>query len=637
MYAGTRKASRPAGQFLQSLARDRGGNTLVMMAAFLVPMTVLAGSALDISRQFLVKSRLQQACDAGALAGRKFMTATSGTALDSNASTQATNFFNSNFKSGWMGSSNVTFTATRTTDAEVQATATATVPMTITRVFGSASASLSVNCTARFDIGDTDIMFVLDTTGSMADATSGCSSSGTSSYTRPDGTTGYKLNECTGTYPSKISGLRNAVLTFYDTLTSDSSAQTHIRYGFVTYTSTVNAGYLLPSNYIVDSWQYQTRQLGAASSPISGDPVTSDVTNGTASTSTSSPGSSAACTALGGRTPTTGYNTDGSATFKTTSWNNTTSVCTVTSQPVKPNWTYGAFTYDTSQFKLGNTVDDPSKITSATSKWQGCLEERDTTVSSTFNQSSLPYDLDPDLVPANNATKWRPMWPDVIYYRDADQTTGHTINNSGSSSSVYGDTSTTSTTGQYTNLISTNNLSAGYVSCGKPAQRLATMTRTQVSNYVNATDFVAQGGTYHDTGMIWGTRLLSPTGIFAADTAAWPGRTTPARYIIFMTDGDMAPNEDIYGLYGMEYYDKRVTGGTTSNMTTYHNARFVAECTAAKYRGIQIYVVGFGQTLTTELTNCASPGSAFYASDNATLTSAFSQIALNVAALRLTR
>jgi Flp pilus assembly protein TadG len=637
MYARTRKSSRPAGQFLQSLARDRGGNTLVMMAAFLVPLTVLAGSALDISRQFLVKSRLQQACDAGALAGRKFMTATSGTALDSNAATQATNFFNSNFRSGWMGASNVTFTPVRTTDAEVQATATATVPMTITRVFSSANAALSVNCTARFDIGDTDIMFVLDTTGSMADATSGCSSSGTSSYTRPDGTTGYKRNECTGTYPSKISGLRSAVLTFYDTLTAHSSAQTHIRYGFVTYTSTVNAGYLLPSNYIVDSWTYQTRKLGAASSPISGDPVTSDVTNGSSTNSTSSPGSSAACTALGGRTPTTGYNTDGSATFKTTSWNSTTSVCTVTSQPVKPNWTYGAFAYDTSQFKLGNTVTDPSKITAATSKWQGCLEERDTTASSTFNQSSLPYDLDPDLVPTNNATKWRPMWPDVIYFRDSDQTTGNTINNSGSSSSVYGDTSTTSTTGQYTNMISNNNMSSGYVSCGKPAQRLATMTRTQVSNYVNATDFVAQGGTYHDTGMIWGTRLLSPTGIFAADTTAWPGRTTPARYIIFMTDGNMAPNEDIYGMYGMEYYDKRVTGGTTSNMTTNHNARFLASCTAAKYRGIQIYVVGFGQTLTTELTNCASPGNAFYASDNATLTSAFSQIALNVAALRLTR
>ena len=105
-------------------------------------------------------------------------------------------------------------------------------------------------------------------------------------------------------------------------------------------------------------------------------------------------------------------------------------------------------------------------------------------------------------------------------------------------------------------------MQGGYVSCGKPVQRLATLSRTDVSNYVNASDFVPQGGTYHDTGMIWGTRMIAPNGIFGSDTAAWPGRNTPNRYIIFMTDGDMAPNYNIYGMYGMEYYDKRVTGSS---------------------------------------------------------------------------
>ncbi|WP_204283224.1 hypothetical protein, partial [Klebsiella pneumoniae] len=85
---------------------------------------------------------------------------------------------------------------------------------------------------------------------------------------------------------------------------------------------------------------------------------------------------------------------------------------------------------------------------------------------------------------------------------------------------------------------------------GKQAQRLATMTRQQVSDFLNDPDFRPLGGTYHDTGMIWGTRLINPNGPFKADTAAWPGRNPPIRHIVFMTDGQMAPNIDIYGMYG---------------------------------------------------------------------------------------
>ena len=59
--------------FMSALARDVRGNTLAMMAAALIPMSALAGSAVDVARLYVVKVRLQQACDAGALAGRKFM------------------------------------------------------------------------------------------------------------------------------------------------------------------------------------------------------------------------------------------------------------------------------------------------------------------------------------------------------------------------------------------------------------------------------------------------------------------------------------------------------------------------------------------------------------------------------------
>ena len=596
---------------------------MLLLAAFLVPLTVLVGSAVDVSRSYLVKVRLQQACDAGVLAGRKFNTTTTGSTLDSNANTQAQAFFTNNFRAGWIGTSGVSFTASRGTNNVVDGTATATIPMTVMRIFGSSSSTMNVTCTARLDVGDSDIVMVLDTTGSMAclttDGTAGCSQP-IDSYSRADGTTGYHVREKSG---AKIQGLRSAVLSFYDTLASNLTTGAHIRYGFVPYTSTVNAGRLLPSNYLVDTWTYNSRQ------------VVGDTNNGTATNSTYTSVTSAQCNALAVRTPATGYTTSGTASIQTkVSWTSASGgTCVISSQPVKPNWQYGPVTLDVSTYKTGVPVDDPSKITNATSTWNGCIEERDTTSSSSFDILNLPPDLDPDLVPTNQATKWRPMWQDVVYYRG----TNSTITYGGNSTNPYGDSTSTSTTGQYTNMTIYNNIASGYVSCGKSAQRLAVMTRAQVNSYITDPDFSPQGGTYHDTGMIWGTRLLSPTGIFASDTAAWAGNNPPNRYIVFMTDGDMAPNTSIYGMYGMERYDGRVTGGSTSNDTAYHNTRFTTECAAAKARNITIFVVGFGQTLTNELNACASPGMAFYASDNAGLQSIFNQIALQVAKLRLSQ
>jgi uncharacterized protein YegL len=594
----------------------------------------------------VVKVRLQQACDAGVLAGRKFMTDMDPkTPLDTPAANQAQNFFANNFRSGWFKSNTVSFTPSKTSDSQVAGTATTTVPMTIMAMFGVSAKQINVTCQARYDVADADIMFVLDTTGSMAcvGADSSCGMP-VITYTRPDGTKGYYVQETSG---SKLSGLRSAVLSFYDTLTANIDSQTHVRYGFVTYTSTVNVGYSLPSNYLVNTqWNYQTRH------------IIGDSTNGSASSSSTDKVALADCNVGTVRTPTTGYTTNGTASTVTTTWTAQTSnskkpgTCTVSTQPLKPNWRYQQWPYDVSQFVTGASVPDPSKITGATSKWQGCVEERNTTASSSFDATNLPPDLDPDLapvadvdangLPTSKDTRWRPMWPDVVYYRGSNQSY---VDYAGNSSNPYGDSTSTTQVGQYTNMLMvgvdgnhTKNIDAGYVSCGKPVQRLTTMARADVSNYVNASDFRAQGGTYHDTGMIWGTRFISPTGPFASDTAAWPGRQPPNRYIVFMTDGEMSPNYNVYGMYGMEYYDKRVTGSDgLGNDEDYHNARFVAECQAAKNRNITVFVVGFGQTLNDQLKACASPGQAYYASDNASLTTAFKAIANQVAQLRISK
>ncbi|MEO5493382.1 MAG: TadE/TadG family type IV pilus assembly protein [Sphingomonas sp.] len=613
------------------LRHDVRGNTLAMMAIALIPISAMVGSGIDTARLYVVKVRLQQACDAGVLAGRKAMLSSASTTLDTNAALQATTSFNNNFKQGWMKTNTVNFTPTKTTDQQVSGTASANVPMSIMKMFAAPDVVLNVACEARYDVADTDLMFVLDTTGSMACTSGGSCTGATDTYTRPNGTTGYKSREASG---SKISGLRTAVVNFYDTIAANIDPTTHVRYGFVTYTSTVNAGYALPSSAIVDSWTYQSRK------------VIGDVDNGSSSTTDYGGKTDPQCTALAGRSPATGFTTNGQATLYTVNKmpSSNGGTCRITNQPKKPTWRYQPVTYDTSQFKTGNPVTDPSKVDGTTSTWQGCIEERDTTATATFDPNNLPPDLDPDLPATSNATKWRPMWPDVEFYRGNNTTLDYsgsdTLPTTPTAPYVFGDYDYTGT-GATTSMTAADyvaNQSSGYYSCGKPVARLGPMTRTEVSNYVNASDFVPLGGTYHDTGMIWGTRMISPNGIFGADTAAWPGRNTPNRYIIFMTDGDMAPNVNIYGMYGMEYYDKRVTGGSgTGNDTAYHNARFLAECAAAKARNIKVFVVGFGQTLTTELTQCASPGKAYYASDNTSLNQAFQDIAKQVALLRISQ
>ncbi len=45
----------------------------MLTAAAIVPVVGIVGSGIDIGRGYMAKLRLQQACDAGVLAGRRYM------------------------------------------------------------------------------------------------------------------------------------------------------------------------------------------------------------------------------------------------------------------------------------------------------------------------------------------------------------------------------------------------------------------------------------------------------------------------------------------------------------------------------------------------------------------------------------
>lgn len=634
MTSGDNRA--PAG-FLMRLVRDRRGNTLAMMAAFLVPLLGLAGSAVDVARLYVVKARLQQACDAGVLAGRKFMTSTNST-LDPVAVTQAKNFFANNFKTGWMGSTGLAFSPTKTGDSQVAGTASATVPMTLMKIFYMPDKTIAVNCQARYDVADTDVMFVLDTTGSMACLSGGADTCGTGtySYTRPSGggvagyagSTAYAVKELfsNGSNVSRIEALRKAVLSFYDAFDANADPATNVRYGFVPYSSIVNAGqailgvspsYIVGSGGSSDQPWYQSRQV---------------VDDYVSSTSDSTPNnrSKTACTGSTVRNPSTPltYNSSGSATntyyyWKTTGgFFNSSSYCVQRVDTLGPRWEYKRLRQDVSSLVNGaSSMTDPTAVDGSKTQWLGCVETPvDNPGQTTFLTNSLPSELDPDVKPSG-ANRWWPQMQDIEYWRTAatDYTNGDDNNYRPS-------------------LGSTALVQTGYSACGKPVKRLGVMERKDVYNYLYATDFVPQGGTYHDTGMIWGSRLISPTGPWASDTATWPARNPPNRVIVFLTDGVMSPNSNSYSMYGYEDYDKRVANGDTNNLTNYHNSRFLAACAAAKARNVDIWTVAIASSTSTPLQTCATTtNQALYTPTGDGLSAAFTSIAQHLAMLRITK
>jgi Flp pilus assembly protein TadG len=661
----SRRNGRPA--FLARLRRDEGGNTLAIMAAALIPMIGMVGSAVDISRAYLVKTRLQQACDAGVLAARRTMSGQS-VANDTNAKTQATNFFNINLKTGAYGATVTPITVADVNDADnhatgtIDGTASATVPTTLMKIFGKTSLTMTATCEAQLQVANNDVMFVLDTTGSM-----NCSAADTESTCSDNGLV-EKSN-------ARIKALRSAVNSFYTTLSSATTSGSQLRIGFVPYSTTVNVGALLPAADMADSWSYQSRVANfnkAVYVGTNGTPTTSTETYSSTLTSTncSRYGANKSYPTLDGATFTTGTPP---ANTTTTTYSfldrDAAGTCrrTVTQTPTTyvtkygfNNYSIGSASYDTSAYKVGTAVPvvmspasptpayssakpTPSAsllynapttlneaqlaaadntLTSTSTSWGGCIEERQTTPGTT-DYSTIPttsYDLNIDMVPTSDvATQWRPWWPEIIW---------------GANSFTSGTFQVDTLSSQFGSASMRN-----WYACPSAAQKLTVMAdATAVSTYVSG--LKAVGFTYHDIGMLWGARLISPTGLFATENVTAPNGKPINRHIIFMTDGDMEPDATSYNFAGHEYEDKRISGTTGTgapNLKTLHNARFDAICAAAKNMNITIWVIAYAQTMTTQLQTCASPGKAYYASDDATLTTVFNTIASQIAELRLSK
>ncbi|MCW2369609.1 TadE/TadG family type IV pilus assembly protein [Sphingobium sp. B11D3D] len=725
------------------LGRDVRGNVIAISAAALIPLAGLIGGGVDMSRLYLTKTRLQQACDAGVLAGRRAMGSGSWTEEGSTSTrSRALELFNANFTDGAYGTTLLDHDFSED-DGEVTGFADVSVPMTIMRIFGITERTMHVTCTAKMEIPNTDVMFVLDVTGSM-----NCPADG--SYC-PSGN-----NNNVPATNARLVGLKSAVKCFYEALLrvntaevcgSDPTATTYtgtaqIRLGFMPYSVNVNVGKLLNNDWIANNWSYQSREprmetvyawqasgeamgnwsnwssaptnLNTASSYSWGTNLGnngSTTINGTSYSNNRTDRTSSNCTNLNTNGTILTYTDNGSLQAATVSdyaaptypatqqtrtyqqndnhtvvayryaWSN--SSCRLQSSSARTytrsrtttgtrqiswtdyervfGWRYKQVSFDVSGLKAGGsswnnsvalpltTTTGPTvKLSGSTSDttlyfpanadvgWDGCIEERATVKNSDGDPSdewnSIPTgarDMNIDAVPdpSNPDTQWKPMLPGAAWSR-------------------YTGTN-------YNNNWTLNNVDASGVDpshprkdrftyyCSTEAKKLQTWyTPGSFVNYVNS--LRAIGNTYHDIGMIWGARFISPTGIFADENRETPTGGAIQRHIIFMTDGATMTSNTNYTAYGIPWWDRRQTtyAPSDSQLDSVLNSRLVALCTAIRNRNITLWVVSYGggvdSTTEARLQNCATPGKYFKADDTPTLISNFKQIASEIADLRLT-
>src|SRR5262249_42978452 len=114
--------------FCARLARDKGGNTLAIIAASLVPLMAMIGSGVDMSRAYMARTRLQSACDSAAIAGRRAMI---GDSFSASVTAEANRYFAFNFPQGTYQTAAFAPTISHPTAGTIRVTASTTIPTAI--------------------------------------------------------------------------------------------------------------------------------------------------------------------------------------------------------------------------------------------------------------------------------------------------------------------------------------------------------------------------------------------------------------------------------------------------------------------------------------------------------------------------
>ncbi len=680
---------------LSRLLKNEEGNIIAMFAAAVLPMIGIVGGAVDMSRIYMTKARLQAACDAGALAGRKAMTATT---LTTAAQNRANAMFDFNFVAADYEVTGSSRSYSANTQGAVTGTARATLPTVLMKIFGKTETALSVTCGADLQVPNIDIVMVLDVTGSMNDPIGGV---------------------------KKIDSLKSAVKSFYTTIKGlvPVGSNSQIRFGFVPYSQAVNASGLfkvtpdaskgeLPLSHIVDSMPLATRVANFNTAVTGGWTVDSSVTPTTydqrfdkdvaatrqpfvASATTGTNISNNDCERWSGNssfildsipinvmlypyeansyTDNFGvsdfYLPDGSSTWQISeptsgtgytkitmgrvsgTWNDNSGStyanyqkCTrrITRTKYKSqtgfkftNWTYKNVNFNVSQFKQGSAINYVSAIDS-----------------NYIVPSSISLDM-VQLRALSNQSGLTPdsfTWNGCLEERDTTSATNFAPIPAAAKDLNYVDGGTDDTlrwrpmlqelawvrNAPAEETTTSGKYQPGFACPTQTMQNLQVLTQAQVDAYANALS--PNGFTYLDVGLVWGLRMISPQGMWSSRNTVGANGGQIQRYVIFMTDGEPVSQMDTYSAYGIEQVYRRITGSTGVSAATLHARRFQALCNTQTGSGAaNLFVVGFGPDVTTNLKDCVGGETDRYfaASNGAGLTAAFNNIANQIADLRL--
>lgn len=643
--------------FLRRLAADRSGNVMAISAAAVIPMIGVVGGAVDASRLYLVKSRIQGACDAAVLAGRKAMT--TNTYTDA-ARARANAMFSFNFQNADYGTTATSFTSSADAQGKLTGNASTNVPMTLMQVFGFTTRTLNATCSADVQVPNIDVVFVLDVTGSMNTTLSGQTQ-------------------------NKLASLKVAMKDFRTTMDTALAGNTRsqVRYGFVPYSQTVNVSSLfvenpdtslgqLPRTHLANNMTVESRvanfntpvesfvaepgsaivfdQVFNINNKDTTEPWKSVVTGGTNISNvdcrdyasnksmsigginknvhlwpdTSWPGGS-------GRGDSVFYQAQGSSNWVTTEPTGSDSYRRLTFARVSAtwdddegadtddykncrrrvsnerlvkqtrwrftNWTYKPVeNVDVSEYKNGNGLDFVTDITDRT---RFLVDRRGEWTPIQLRQLADQTWLESETASWNGCMEERATTaatnfsPIPAAATDLDFLRGGTTEAMRWRPALH---RLTYNRDQSAHETTTDNRPRAGMACPPIGIRnLNAMTRTEYDNYVDS--LLAQGSTYHDIGMVWGLRLIAAQGMFSNRNLTGANGGQISRHIIFLTDGEPAPRDDTYSSYAMEAMSQRVRGGSGMSLLGRHNRRFQALCDAQR-GSVSIWAIGFGTSIT---------------------------------------
>ena len=198
--------------------RTERGAVAVMVALAVIPLMVAGGLALDLSRAYLVKSRLSHALDAAGLAVGSMRTTTSD---PSYLETQFNSYFTANYAASEIGTTHdLTFVDN---GGIITVTGQTTVDTVFMSVIGINNITVSSSAEITVETNGLELVMVLDNTGSMSG--------------------------------SKLSSMKTAALDLIDIVFAGESAPDNVKIGLAPFSGSVNIGSGM-SAYVNDTSAY---------------------------------------------------------------------------------------------------------------------------------------------------------------------------------------------------------------------------------------------------------------------------------------------------------------------------------------------------------------------------------------------